>query len=40
MITINDPTVEDDPACAAAALLESRAEPGPDISWDQIKVEA
>jgi len=40
MITISDPAVEDDPTFAAAAGLESRADPQPGIPWDQIKAEA
>ena len=40
MITISDPAVEDDPTCAAAAVLESRADPGSGVPWDQIKAEA
>jgi hypothetical protein len=31
MITINNPAVQDDPTFAAAAVLESRADPGPGI---------
>ena len=37
MITISEPAVEDDPTFAAAAVLESRADPGPGIPSDQTK---
>ena len=40
MITISDPAVEDDPICAAAAVLESRADTGSGVPWDQIEAEA
>lgn len=40
MITISDPAIQDNPIFVAAATLESRADPGPGIPWDQMKVEA
>jgi hypothetical protein len=40
MITISDSAVKDDPALAAAAGLESRADPEPSIPWDQIEAGA
>jgi hypothetical protein len=40
MITISESAVADDPGFAAAAVLESGADPDPGIPWDQLKAEA
>ena len=40
MITIRDSVVKNDPALAAEAGLESRADPEPGIPWHQIEAGA